>query len=235
MRSGASVSDISAGMFAAYAIVAALLHRERTGEGQMIDTSLIEASISLLTYQAGRFFVTGANPPRLANAHPSIVPYDCYRTADGWVTIAVMNERMWERFCEALDLRDLLSDQRFASNADRVGSRDALNELLRERLGRIPTGDLVSLLEGAGVPCAEVRDLSAVFADRQVQHLGMRQTVRHPVTGDIEVVSPPYRLSVSPPAVEKPPPRLGEHTERWLSELGHSRREIDELRKEDVI
>lgn len=235
MRSGAAVSDIAAGMVAAYAIAAALLHRERSGEGQMIDTSILEASISLLTYQASRFFVSGENPPRLGNAHPSIVPYDCYRSADGWVTVAVMNERMWQGFCAALDLEDLLSDERFASNAARVSNRDALNEVLLERVGRIPTSNLVSLLEEAGVPCAEVRDLSAVFTDPQVQHLGVRQSVRHADSGDIEVVSPPYRLSVSPPEVRKPPPRLGEHTEKWLRWLGRSQGEIDELRKEGVV
>ncbi|MGB6838372.1 MAG: CoA transferase, partial [Dehalococcoidia bacterium] len=206
MRSGAAVSDIAAGMFGAYGIVAALLHRERSGEGQMVDISLLEASISLLTYQANRYFVTGENPARLGNAHPSIVPYDCYRTADGWVTIAIMNQPMWERFCTALDLKGLPRDPRFLSNADRVSNRDALNQVLFDRLGRVSTAELVARLEEVAVPCAEVRDLHAVFADAQVRHLGVRQQVHHPVTGDIEVVGAPYRLSASPAAVRKPPP-----------------------------
>jgi len=235
MRSGAAVSDIAAGMFGAYGIVAALLHRERSGEGQMVDISLLEASVSLLTYQANRYFVTGENPARLGNAHPSIVPYDCYRTADGWVTIAIMNQPMWERFCTALGLEELPRDPRFLSNADRVSNRDALNQVLFDRLGRISTAELVARLEEVAVPCAEVRDLHAVFADAQVRHLGVRQQVHHPVTGDIDVVEAPYRLSASPAAVRKPPPRLGEHTERWLHELGYTPAQIEGLRKEGVI
>ncbi len=235
MRSGAAVSDIAAGMFGAYGIVAALLHRERSGEGQMVDISLLESSISLLTYQASRYFVTGENPVRLGNAHPAIVPYDCYRTADGWVTIAVVNQPIWERFCTALGLEDLPHDQRFLTNADRVSNRDALNQILFDRLGPITTAELVARLEGVAVPCAEVRDLHAVFADAQVRHLGVRQQVHHPVTGDIDVVGAPYRLSASPAGLRRPPPRLGEHTEKWLRWLGHSQEEIDELRKGKVI
>ncbi len=235
VRSGAAVSDVTAGMFAAYAIVAALYHRERTGEGQMVDTSLIEASIALLTYQASRYFVTGENPARLGNAHPSIVPYDSYQTADGWVTVAIMNQPMWERFCTALGLDELPADPRFASNADRVRNRADLNPVLFARLGGLATADVVSRLNAASVPCAEVRDLRAVFADRQVEHLGVRQTVRHPVTGEIHVTAAPYHLSATPPAVRLAPPRLGEHTEKWLREVGIADEEMARLRQEGAI
>lgn len=235
VRSGAAVSDIAAGMFAAYAIVAALLHRERTGEGQMVDTSLIESSVALLTYQAGRFFVTGRNPARLGNAHPSIVPYDSYRTSDGWVTVAVMNQPQWEAFCRALGLRGLAEDARFVDNASRVAHRDELQEVAGECFARLSTAEAVRCLDGEGVPCAEVRDLAAVFADPQVLHLGLRQKVSHPVTGDIDVVAPPYHLSATPPALQKPPPRLGEHTDKWLREVGLSDGEIARLRSEGAI
>lgn len=235
VRSGAAVSDVTAGMFAAYAIVAALYHRERTGEGQMVDTSLIEASIALLTYQASRYFVTGENPARLGNAHPSIVPYDSYQTADGWVTIAIMNQPMWERFCRALNLEDLPSDERFATNADRVRNRAALNGVLFGQLASLTTTDVVSKLSEASVPCAEVRDLRAVFADPQVEHLGVRQRVSHPVTGEIDVTGAPYHLSATPPAVRQAPPRLGEHTEKWLREVGVAGDEVARLRQEGAI
>jgi crotonobetainyl-CoA:carnitine CoA-transferase CaiB-like acyl-CoA transferase len=235
MRSVAAVSDISAGMFAAYAIVAALLHRERTGEGQMVDTSLIESSVALLTYQASRFFVTGQNPARLGNAHPSIVPYDSYRTSDGWVTIAVVNQPQWERFCLALGLGDLPKDSRFVDNASRVTHRDELQALVKKRLAELTTAEAVRRLDEKGVPCAEVRDLAAVFADPQVQHLGLRRRMHHPVTGDIDVVAPPFHLSATPPALEKPPPRLGEHTEKWLREVGLSDEEIGRLKSESVV
>jgi len=235
MRSVAPVSDISAGMFAAYAIVAALLHRERTGEGQMVDTSLIESSVALLTYQASRFFVTGENPARLGNAHPSIVPYDSYRTSDGWLTIAVMNQPQWERFCLALDLGDLPEDPRFLDNAARVTHREELQELVKKCFALLTTAEAVRRLSEKGVPCAEVRDLAAVFADPQVRHLGLRRRMHHPVTGDIDVVAPPFHLSATPPALQKPPPRLGEHTEKWLREVGLSDEEIGRLKRESVI
>jgi crotonobetainyl-CoA:carnitine CoA-transferase CaiB-like acyl-CoA transferase len=235
VRSGAAISDITAGMFAAYAIVAALLHRERTGEGQMVDTSLIESSVALLTYQASRFFVTGQNPARLGNAHPSIVPYDSYHAADGWVTVAIMNQPQWERFCLALDLGGLLEDPRFVDNASRVSHRDELQDLVRKRFSRLTAAEAVRRLDEKGVPCAEVRDLAGVFADPQVQHLGVRQRMHHPVTGDIDVVAPPFHLSATPPTLEKPPPRLGEHAEKWLREVGLSGEEIGRLRDEGVI
>jgi crotonobetainyl-CoA:carnitine CoA-transferase CaiB-like acyl-CoA transferase len=235
MRSGAAVSDITAGMFAAYAIVAALLHRERTGEGQMVDTSLIESSVALLTYQASRFFVTGQNPARLGNAHPSIVPYDSYRTSDGWVTIAVVNQPQWERFCLALDLSDLPEDPRFVDNASRVSHRDELQALVKKRFAELTTAEAVRRLDEKGVPCAEVRDLAAVFADPQVRHLGLRRRMHHPVTGDIDVVAPPFHLSATPPALQKPPPRLGEHTEKWLREVGLGDEEIRRLKSEGVV
>jgi formyl-CoA transferase len=235
MRSVAAVSDITAGMFAAYAIVAALLYRERTGQGQMVDTSLIESSVALLTYQASRFFVTGENPARLGNAHPSIVPYDSYRTSDGWVTIAVVNRPQWQHFCLALDLGDLLEDPRFVDNASRVSHRDELQELVKTRFARLTTAEAVRRLDEKGVPCAEVRDVAAVFADPQVRHLGLRRRMHHPVTGDIDVVAPPFHLSATPPALEKPPPRLGEHTEKWLREVGLGDEEIGRLRSEGVV
>jgi crotonobetainyl-CoA:carnitine CoA-transferase CaiB-like acyl-CoA transferase len=198
-------------------------------------TSLLESSVSLLTYQASRYFVTGENPTRLGNAHPSIVPYDCYRTADGWVTVAIMNQPMWERFCKALDLEDLTCDPRFHTNPERVQNRDALREILYERMGSLPTADVIARFNSANVPCAEVRDLHAVFADPQAQHVGLRQTISHAATGDIDVVAPAFHLSASPTTLRKPPPRLGEHNEKILGELGLRSQEIEALRSDGVI
>jgi crotonobetainyl-CoA:carnitine CoA-transferase CaiB-like acyl-CoA transferase len=163
------------------------------------------------------------------------VPYDSYRTSDGWVTIAVVNQPQWERFCLALDLGDLPKDPRFVDNASRVTHRDELQALVKKRLAELTTAEAVRRLDEKGVPCAEVRDLAAVFADPQVQHLGLRRRMHHPVTGDIDVVAPPFHLSETPAALEKPPPRLGEHTEKWLREVGLSDEEIGRLKSESVV
>jgi len=146
-----------------------------------------------------------------------------------------MNQPMWTRFCQTLGLDLVVGDPRFATNADRVQNRAALDAILRDTFRRLTTCDAVSKLSAASVPCADVRDLRAVFADAQVQHLGVRQMVRHPVTGDIEISAAPYHLSATPPTVRKPPPRLGEHTERWLREVGVDSEEMAQLEREGAI
>jgi crotonobetainyl-CoA:carnitine CoA-transferase CaiB-like acyl-CoA transferase len=128
-----------------------------------------------------------------------------------------------------------LEDPRFVDNAARVAHRDELQELVKNRFACLTTAEVVRRLEERGVPCAEVRDLAAVFADPQVQHLGLRQRMHHPVTGDIDVVAPPFHLSATPPTLQKPPPRLGEHTEKWLREIGLSDEEIGRLKSESVV
>jgi crotonobetainyl-CoA:carnitine CoA-transferase CaiB-like acyl-CoA transferase len=220
-RVGVPIGDIAAGMFAAYAVAAALFWRERDPDrrGQLIDTSMLGGQAALLTYQAGRYFATGQAPGRIGNRHGSIAPYEMFGTADGFVNLAVANERLWQRFCEALGLEDLLREPRFAANADRVTNRAALAERIQARLSALTTEQTLSLLGQAGVPAGPVFDLAQVFSDPQSEHLRLAEPTPHPTVPDLRTTGFPYRLSETPAAVRRPPPLLGQHTDEVLREL----------------
>ncbi len=228
-KCGIPIADLAAGMFAAYAIVAALYERERSGQGQLIDASLLGGQVALLSYQAGAYFATGRAPGRVGNRHTQIAPYETFATADGHVNIGVANEALWGRFCEALDLADLRRDPRFATNGDRVRHREALVAAIAPRLRALSTAEVVRRLEAAGVPCGPIYDLAQVFADPQVEHLGLKPTVEHPHVGTWPMPGLPYRLSRTPGGVRLPPPLLGEHTDSILAALGYSPAEIAAL------
>jgi crotonobetainyl-CoA:carnitine CoA-transferase CaiB-like acyl-CoA transferase len=234
-RVGIALADIAAGMFAAYAVAAALYHRQRSGEGQLIDTSLLDGQLAMLTYQSARYFATGVAPQSSGNQHPTIVPYGVYRASDAYFNLAVGTDDLWRRFCGALGLEALYTDPRFIKNRDRLAHRDELNAILEPFFAQRSIAEIDALLNAAGVPCGAVHDLHAVFNDPQVAALGAVHELDHPTAGAIKVVGPPYRLSATPASVRTPPPLLGQHTDTTLHDLGYSAAEIVALREAQVV
>jgi len=232
---GIPIADIAAGMFGAYAVSSALFAREKTGEGQWIDTSMLGGQVALLTFQAGRYFATGNAPGLAGNRHPSIAPYETFSASDGFVNVACGTERMWQAFCRALGLDDLLDDARYARNADRVSNREPLAERIESRMKALTVAEVVAILEGVEVPCGPVSTLADVFADPQTEHLGLRLPVEHPKAGAIDVTGFPWRLSGTPAEVRLPPPLLGEHTDAVLRELGYTDDEIRALHDDGAV
>jgi len=224
-----------AGMFAAFAIVAALEARHRTGEGQVIDATMIGGQVALLSRQAARYFADGTVPRPEGNMHASIVPYQTFRAADGFVNICCANNALFERLCRAIDLEDLLDDARFADNASRVKHRDALVPLIATQVHRMTKADIVRKLREANVPVGPINNLDEVFNDPVVRHLGLIAEVDHPIAGRVRAPGIPVRLSETPGSVRRAPPLLGEHTDEVLRELDYAPAEIEKLRTDGAV
>ena len=232
---GVPQADMVAGMFGAFAIVAALHARERTGEGQVIDATMIGGQVAMLSRQAARFFADGTVPRPEGNVHASIVPYQTFRSADGFVNVGVANAALWERFCRALELEELLEDARFADNPRRVAHRRELVPIIERRMRTLPKAEVVRRLREADVPVGPINALDDVFADPVVRHLGLIAEVDHPVAGRVRAPGIPVRMSGTPPSVREHPPLLGEHTDAVLADLGFSPEEITTLRKDGAV
>ena len=237
VRVGMAVTDIGAGMYGVIGILAALRARDATGAGQYIDVSMLDGSVSWMTYASGNYFATGENPPRLGSAHTSIVPYQGFEAGDGkHILVACGNDRLWEMLCDAMGLGAVKKDARFTSNGLRVTNRGALIPLLEAEFMKRPRDEWLKVLNDVGFPCAPVYLLDELFSDPQVLERGMLREVDHPKAGKIKQVGPVLKMSGSPCVMGGPPPTLGQHTESVLKELaGYSEDEIRELRKKGAI
>lgn len=235
-RVGIAQADIVAGMFAAYGIMVALYHRERTGEGQRLETSLFQGQLAQLTFQAGRYFATGVSPKPQGNQHPLIAPYESFRTKDGHINIAVGNNALWSVFCKVLGMEDYEKDPRFETNPKRVENRPALVQLIEERTSRYTSQELRDILDKAGIPNGPVWKIGEALSAPQALALGMVQEMDHPKAGRIKVTGVPIHFEASPGSLRIPPPLLGQHTHEVLKELlGMGDEEIGRLRDRGVI
>ena len=233
---GIAVSDIGAGMWAAFAVMTALHHRERTGEGQYIDISMLDAQIAWLTYQAAYYFANDEPPQRLGAAHPTLVPYQAFMSQDGkYVNVAVGSERIWERFCEGIDWEDLKTNPEFALNGDRVRNRATLVPLLQKYFLTKPASHWVEVLQAVNVPAGPINDLADVFSDPQVLHRQMLLEIPHPTLKSIKQTGLPLKFSVTPGGLDRHPPLLGEHNREILEDLGYSAADVERLAENSII
>jgi crotonobetainyl-CoA:carnitine CoA-transferase CaiB-like acyl-CoA transferase len=232
---GVAVADLFTGMYATVAILAALRHRDLTGEGQDIDLALLDTQVAMLANLGANFMVTGVAPKRAGNAHQNIVPYQVFEVADGHLILAVGNDAQFERFCAVAGCSELAADPRYAQNANRVRHREALIPLLAERLLQRPRADWLAALDAAKVPCGPINDLADVFADPQVIARGMTARVAHPHNDALRLVASPIKLSATPVTLRRAPPLLGQHTDEVLAECGIADGERARLRDLGVI
>ncbi len=235
MKAGIAVVDLMCGMYAATAILAALRHRDATGQGQQLDVPLLDTGVAWLSHLCMNHLLSGELPARHGSAHASIVPYQAFATGDGQIMLAVGNDRQFRRLAEVLGAPEWAADPRFATNAARVLARTELVPLIAARFATRSTADWLAALRAAQVPAAPVQTIAEVFADPQVVHRGLQTSMPHPLAGELPIVAHPVRLSATPASYRQSPPLLGEHTDEVLAELGIDALRIAELRALGVV
>ncbi len=235
-KAGIPIGDIITGMYASVAVCAALAHRERSGTGQHLDLALLDSLAAILSNQGGNYLATGVPPGRLGNAHPNIVPYQTFKTADGDIILACGNDNLFRKFCEVAGCQALAGDPRFVTNGKRVENRTEITRLLSEIIAQRTTRDWVDSLEAAGVPNGPINNLKQVFEEPQAVARGLRMELDHPLAGKVSLVRSPMRFSETPLEHKTPPPTLGQHTGEVLRGLlGMSESDIARLRTDGVI
>ena len=235
VRVGVSSADLVAGMWAVIGILAALRERDRSGQGQWVDISLLDGSVSWLTYVASGYFATGIRPPRYGSAHPTIAPYQGFATKDGDLMLAVGNDAIWRRFALVAGRADLLEDPRFTTNPLRVEHRDELLPLVADAMAARTSVEWVEVLDAAGVPVGPIQTVDEVVTDPQVLARGMIGEVKHPTAGTVRTIGCPVRLTATPPQVRTAPPLLGQHTDDVLAELGVDQERLVALRASGAV
>jgi crotonobetainyl-CoA:carnitine CoA-transferase CaiB-like acyl-CoA transferase len=236
MKVGVAIVDIFTGMYASTSVLAALAHRERTGEGQQIDLALLDVQVATLANQAMNYLTSGSEPQRLGNAHPNIVPYQALATADGHIILAIGNDGQFRKFCGLAGCSELADDPRFVSNAARVENRKELIPIIEQALLQRDSADWIALLEGEGVPCGPINTLAEVFVDPQIEARQMRVELEHQRAGKVPLVGSPMKFSQTPVEYRQAPPLLGEHnTEVLVDLLGLSEQQRLRLVAEGII
>jgi len=235
MRTGAAIADVSAGLWAALGIMTALLEREVSGKGQWVQSSLLNAGIGLLDFQAARYVMKGEVPPQVGNDHPTSMPTSAYKTKDGHINVAGSGDGMWKRVCQVIGREEIATDERFKTNELRATNRAALNALLNEALAKRPSAEWIETFNKVGVPCGPIYKMDEVFADPQVQHLGASVEVSHPKVGRFKILNQPVKLSRTPAEIKTATPELGAHTDEILKEAGFDEKQIKDLRAKGAI
>ncbi len=236
MRVGVAVEDINAGLHAVISILAALRVRDQTGVGQYIDLSMLDAGVTWMTYMAGNYFSTGNVPQKMGAAHPSIVPYQSFKTGDGkYLLVAAGNDRLYKMLCETIGRPELVEDSDYLKNDDRVAHRETLIDTIEGELKKQPRDHWLASLREKGFPCAPVYTMDEVFSDEQILHRGMLVEMEHPTAGAIKQIGTPFKFSESKTGLTTPPPELGADTDGILAELGYSEEEIKALREQKVV
>lgn len=235
VRVGVPIADLASGLYTAIGILTALLQREETGEGQWVHTSLLEAQIAMLDFQAARWLIANEVPEQAGNNHPTSIPTGVFQTRDGYINIACSGEQMWQHLCDVLGAGDLYRDERFSNGGVRLTNRDVLNEHLQKYfLGR-DSAHWIDALNAAGVPCGPIYKMDEMWSDPQVMHLKMSRSVNNSVMGDCDVVRNATNLSNAPDLPYRASPERGEHTDEILSEFGFSEGEIATMKEENVV
>jgi crotonobetainyl-CoA:carnitine CoA-transferase CaiB-like acyl-CoA transferase len=234
-RLGVAITDMVAGLYCAQGITAALLARERSGIGQRVDIGMLDTTAALLTYQAANWFATSRIPERQGNRHATIAPYETFTTMDGEIVIAVGNDGIWKRFCNAMGLEELAADPRFTSNKDRMEHYDSMRPPIDQVFRTKTCAEWIAILNAAGVANGEVRNIGQMLNDPQLEAREMVRTLMHPTVGATRVIGAPIKLSDTEASVRTPPPVLGQHTDTVLSELGYDAEGIASLREKRVI
>lgn len=233
---GLSIGDLTAGIFAAHGTLVALLHREANQVGQLVETSLLETQIALLTFQAHKYFATGISPTRAGNEHPDIAPYETIRTKNGYINIGIANEKFWNILCETLAMQGLLNDPRFSDNSKRVANRRELVAIIEDKVKALSKKELLEMITAHGIPCGPINSIEEVFNYPQVKFLKLEQELDHPSEGKMKMIGSAIRYSNNPVKFKSAPPLKGEHTHDILTNLLKiSKKEIDQLKRTESV
>jgi len=235
VRVGIPVADLSAGLLCAFGVVVALLERENSGEGQWVNTSLLQAQIFMLDFQAARWLQAHEVPKQAGNNHPTSIPTGVFKTKDGYINIASTGQVMWERLCNAIKAPELIKHPDYATGALRLKNRDALNAEIDERTAHKSSAEWIDIFNTFGVPCGPIYSIDQMFADEQVKHIGIAQSARRPDGSEQTFVGQPVKLSRTPSKIVATPPEQGQHTDEVLKEFGFADKDIAELRAANAV